>query len=51
MDILLKHGAEVRTAVLYTKPTSVYQVDFVWKDTADWIVFPWSAEPPVVKEA
>lgn len=47
MDILLKHGAEVRTAVLYTKPTSVYQVDFVWKDTADWIVFPWSALPPV----
>lgn len=23
MDILLAHGAEVRTAVLYTKPTSI----------------------------
>lgn len=47
MDILLKHGAEVRTAVLYTKPTSIYRVDYVWKDTDAWIVFPWSALPPV----
>ncbi len=47
MDILLAHGAEVRTAVLYTKPTSVYRVDFAWKDTDAWIVFPWSALPPV----
>ncbi|HMQ36882.1 MAG TPA: phosphoribosyltransferase [Micropruina sp.] len=47
MDILLAHGAEVRTAVLYTKPTSIYRVDFAWKTTADWIVFPWSALPPV----
>jgi uncharacterized protein len=47
MDILLAHGAEVRTAVLYTKPTSIYQVDFAWKDTDAWIVFPWSALPPV----
>lgn len=47
MDILLKHGAEVRTAALYTKPTSIYRVDYVWKDTDAWIVFPWSALPPV----
>lgn len=47
MDILLAHGAEVRTAVLYTKPTSVYRVDFAWKDTDAWITFPWSALPPV----
>ncbi|MFT3861808.1 phosphoribosyltransferase [Micropruina sp.] len=48
MKILLANGAEVRTAVLYTKPTSVFQVDFVWKQTDAWIVFPWSALPPVV---
>ena len=47
MEILLANGAEVRTAVLYTKPTSVFRVDFAWKQTDAWIVFPWSALPPV----
>ena len=47
MEILLANGAEVRTVVLYTKPSSVFRVDFVWKQTDAWIVFPWSALPPV----
>jgi hypoxanthine phosphoribosyltransferase len=40
-------GAEVRTCVLYSKPTTVVMPDFVWRRTDKWIVFPWSAEPPV----
>jgi hypoxanthine phosphoribosyltransferase len=39
--------AEVRTAVLYEKPTSVVTCDFVWKHTDRWIVFPWSKDPPL----
>ena len=39
--------AEVRTAVLYEKPTSVVVCDYVWRRTSAWITFPWSAQPPV----
>ena len=39
--------ADVRSAVLYAKPTTVINPDFVWKATDKWIVFPWSAKPPV----
>ena len=37
----------VRTAVLYEKSRSVVQCDHVWRRTDDWVVFPWSALPPV----
>jgi uncharacterized protein len=39
--------AEVRSAVLYLKPTSVISCDYVWRRTDRWIDFPWSSEPPV----
>ncbi|MEO7126153.1 MAG: phosphoribosyltransferase [Nakamurella sp.] len=39
--------AEARTAVLYAKPHSIIQPDFVWRNTDKWINFPWSTEPPV----
>ena len=39
--------AEVRTAVIYEKPRSVIQCDYVWKRTDLWIEFPWSSEDPV----
>jgi hypothetical protein len=39
--------AEVRTAVLYSKPQSIVECDYVWRRTDRWIVFPWSALPPV----
>ena len=39
--------AEVRTAVLYEKPTSVVACDYVWRRTDRWIVFPWSKDPPL----
>ncbi|WP_369369551.1 phosphoribosyltransferase [Promicromonospora sp. Populi] len=47
MDLLEKQGAEARSAVLYTKPRTIIQPDYSWKDTDLWITFPWSAEPPV----
>jgi len=42
--------AEVRTAVLYEKPSSVVASDYVWRRTSAWITFPWSALPPVTEE-
>jgi hypoxanthine phosphoribosyltransferase len=39
--------AEVRCAVLYEKPWSSVSCEYVWRRTDRWIVFPWSAEPPV----
>ena len=44
-------GAEVRTVVLYTKPGTVHEPAYTWRRTAQWITFPWSAEPPVTLEA
>ena len=41
---------EVRTAVLYEKPQSLVQCEYVWKRTERWISFPWSSEPPVVDD-
>jgi hypothetical protein len=40
--------AEVRCAVLYEKPRSTVKCEYVWRRTARWIDFPWSAEDPVV---
>jgi hypoxanthine phosphoribosyltransferase len=39
--------SEVRSAVLYLKPTSVIDCDYVWRKTQRWIDFPWSSQPPV----
>jgi len=38
----------VRAAVLYQKPQSVIDCDYVWRRTSAWISFPWSADLPVV---
>ncbi|MGO3506502.1 MAG: phosphoribosyltransferase, partial [Brachybacterium tyrofermentans] len=48
LDLLREQGADARSAVLYSKSASVVSPDFVWRRTDEWIVFPWSAEPPVV---
>ena len=47
LDLLRELGAEARSAVLYAKTASIVSPDFVWKRTDEWIVFPWSARPPV----
>ena len=40
-------GARTRCAVLYEKPHSSVRCEYVWRRTDRWIIFPWSAEPPV----
>lgn len=40
-----------RAAVLYEKPRSVIQCEYVWRRTDKWINFPWSSEPPIVPPA
>ncbi len=47
LDLLKGFGAEVKSQVIYAKPTTIIEPDFCWKHTDKWIVFPWSAEPPV----
>ncbi len=49
LEILREQGAEVRSAVLYEKSVSVVKPDYTWRHNDEWIVFPWSAEPPVTK--
>jgi uncharacterized protein len=41
--------AETRCAVLYQKPTSLVNCEYVWKYTDRWINFPWSDRPPIVQ--
>ncbi|SDO51355.1 hypothetical protein SAMN04515671_1179 [Nakamurella panacisegetis] len=48
MDLMRQHGAEARSAVLYTKPRTILVPDYSWRETELWITFPWSAQPPVV---
>jgi uncharacterized protein len=43
--------AESRVAVLYHKPGSVVAPEYAWRGTDRWIVFPWSALPPVAGRA
>jgi uncharacterized protein len=38
---------EVRVAVLYVKPRSIVDCEYVWRRTELWVDFPWSSEPPV----
>ncbi len=43
--------ADVRCAVVYEKPHSTVQCEYVWRRTDRWINFPWSTLPPVVDRA
>ncbi len=47
-DFCAEHVAETRIAVVYAKPQSIVQCEYVWSRTDKWINFPWSSEPPVV---
>ncbi|WP_341359760.1 phosphoribosyltransferase [Georgenia sp. M64] len=40
-------AVDARSAVVYAKPRSVIEPDYVWRRTDLWITFPWSAQPPV----
>src|SRR6478672_9117031 len=46
-DYCSRHVAEVRCAVVYEKPRSTVQSEYVWRRTDRWIDFPWSADDPV----
>lgn len=48
-DFCADHVAEVRCAVIYQKPHSEVDCEYVWKSTDRWINFPWSVLPPVAK--
>ncbi len=50
-DFCTEHVAEVRCAVIYEKPRSAVQCEYVWRRTDRWINFPWSVDPPVVGTA
>ena len=45
--VIAEHVNEARAAVLYQKPRSVIECDYVWRHTDRWINFPWSSAPPV----
>jgi len=53
LDLVLRlvqeRVTDARSAVIYHKPRSVIRPDYVWRPTDRWIVFPWSAEPPVTR--
>ena len=48
--LLVEQGAEVRSAVIYTKPTTIVEPDFSFKRTDLWIDFPWSFRGSVIEE-
>ena len=50
-DFCADRVRELRIAVLYEKPRSLVRCDYVWRRTERWVVFPWSAEPPVGEAA
>lgn len=47
-EFCVGHVRQARTAVLYAKPQSIIEADYVWRRTEKWINFPWSTQPPVV---
>ncbi len=41
-DFCAEHVAEVRCAVVYQKPQSEVDCEYVWRRTDRWIEFPWT---------
>jgi uncharacterized protein len=50
-DFCAPQVADVRCAVLYQKPRSVVDCEYVWRRTDKWIDFPWSTPAAVVAPA
>ena len=50
VKLLQEKGADVRSVTIYTKPTTIIQPDYSFKDTDLWIDFPWSFKGTVVEE-
>jgi uncharacterized protein len=49
-EFLAGKVAETRCAVLYEKPRTTVNCEYVWRRTDRWIDFPWSAEAPVSEQ-
>jgi uncharacterized protein len=47
-DYVSPQVGEVRSAVLYQKPISVIDCEYVWRHTDQWIDFPWSTKAALV---
>jgi len=47
-DYVTPQVGEVRSAVLYQKPISVIDCEYVWRHTDQWIDFPWSTKAALV---
>lgn len=50
VQLLKDKGADVRSVTIYTKPSTIIQPDYAWKDTDLWINFPWSFQGTVREE-
>jgi hypoxanthine phosphoribosyltransferase len=50
VQLLKDKGADVRSVTIYTKPTTIIEPDYAWKDTDLWINFPWSFQGTVREE-
>jgi hypoxanthine phosphoribosyltransferase len=48
---LLPANAEVRVAVLYSKPATTYLPELAWRTTSKWIRFPWIQTPSLLVNA
>lgn len=42
--LLRGFGADVRSAVLYSKPGTIFAPDYFWTQTNNWVVFPWGGK-------
>jgi hypoxanthine phosphoribosyltransferase len=47
IELLERSVDEARSLVIYEKPHSTVQADYVWRKTDLWINFPWSSLPPI----
>lgn len=50
VGLIAGHADEVRSVTIYTKPTTIIQPDYSWRDTGRWIDFPWSFRGTVAEE-
>lgn len=45
-----KISVDVRSAVIYTKPETIFHPDYVWRETDKWINFCWSVLPVITAD-
>lgn len=50
VNLLKETADDVRSAVIYTKPKTIFEPDFSWKKTDQWINFAWSVLPVITAD-